>query len=89
MAGSLSEVQLPSTHELGRVFELEAQSEGTGELQSETKNFQDKAGGYFYKHNPRFSRTTRNRHITWSVFIYIGLGPLFLLFTYYLGLLQL
>ena len=65
MAGSYSEVQIPAAYQDGRFLELDLQSGGNVEANAEDAVFQDRAGGFSYKHNQHFSRTTRNRSILW------------------------
>eukprot|EP00794_Sanderia_malayensis_P016776 gene16776-18471_t len=67
MADFLSEIQIPCSDDVGKLVDFEVESEDIQQLPSNNVSFQDKAGGFFYKHNERLSRSTRSRIITWKV----------------------
>ena len=65
MAGFYDEVQVCSSCDAGRLLTVDVQSATNITASIEDQVFQDKGGGFSYKHNQGFSRATRNRHIFW------------------------
>ena len=65
MAGSFSEIQLCSNFDHSRLLTIDVHSAANIETTIDDQVFQDRGGGFSFKHNSRFSRTTRNRCIYW------------------------
>ena len=65
MAGSYAEVHVGADLNGERSLVLDVQSAANFEASIQDNVFQDKAGGFTYQHNEKFSRSTRNRSIFW------------------------